>query len=991
LKQIRKIILVFLLSVLTHANLFSQEPSIKTYNIAKGLPSNECYRVIQDQKGYIWIASDGGLSRYNGYTFQNFTIKDGLPDNVIIHLLEDSKGRIWIIGLNSRVAYFENEAFCPAKELNFFLQQHTKKAQILSASINAADELELGFDTFYSYLITYSVIEKKIVEEKKIEPNCYYIKTAGLNNIAYGFNNGTYKGNIQVILEQENAKKIVINISLAHRPIIARYLKLDENLFLLSMDNTVFMIKGQNFCELLKLNTNILSLYKDHANRIWVLSQNDGAYIFNQSTIAQEQPRHFFHDYSLSSIIEDNEYNYWISSLNEGVYQLPDFDIIHYKIKGQDRNSKMNVVAKYNSTIYTGGHSDKIYGIDKESGLVKRFDLPNKNTEVIDMLVEKKSLVIAGLSSYIIDSSTYGYNIREIRPINVDAGTLYASYLDVGRINQNDVLCGYSKVCSRIDMRTAKTTGFGLPLPPSLINNMYSDTINKRIYLACLDGLYYTPDTFHSYKKIQDNLVATRINHILKKGNLFILSTKEKGLVFWDEKKAWSISTKEGLLSNECRKAMLDKQGNIWVTTNKGISKIEMTTDGKFEINNLTANEGLLNGDVNNFNIIDNEVWIPNESGLTKFNADIPVKNTILPPIYITTIAVDDSLYTLNSFSEISYQHNYIKFNYNGLSYKSNGELLYEYRLTGLDSSWKKTKSTQVQFTRLGAGEYVFEVRAIKNNHLKSAQAATFKFIIYPPWYKTWWFLSLSILTTASVMYLFFWIRFKRLKTREEEKTRLVTLVTETEIKALRAQTNPHFIFNALNSIRLFVLKNKSDQAQFYLMRFARLMRDVLENSEHDVINLDKEFSVLETYMELELLRFGGKYKFEIDIPEDVLNANIQIPPLLLQPVIENAIWHGLMPLEDREGFLLLKASKNANRVTITVEDNGIGRKRSAEIKMGLESHKTSKGIFMTKNRIDLYNSKHAEKIRIVTTDLIDDNHNPIGTRVEIIIKNINQ
>ena len=598
---------------------------------------------------------------------------------------------------------------------------------------------------------------------------------------------------------------------------------------------------------------------------------------------------------------------------------------------------------------------------------------------------------MVGTHSYMASTSLKGVDLQVIS-LKMERGikkpSSYLNYLDPYLINRDIILSGTSRGCVKINLNTSKDSICYVQLS-SIIHNLYSDTISKRIYLATSDGLYYTPDDFHSFFKITDNLLATRINHLTKKGSLFILSSEEKGLIFWDGKRSWNINVNNGLASNVCKKALVDKQGNIWVATNKGISKIETKASGEYEVNNLTTQEGLSSDDIYNLNIIDDEIWIPTESGATKFNTTQWVKNTLPPPIYITGIAVDDSLYKVNAFAEIPYNHNYIKLNYNGLSYKSNGELLYEYRLIGLDTSLKKTKSTQVEFTRLASGEYTFEVKAIKNNTIASPKAAVFSFIIYPPWYKTWWFVLLSILSTVSIIYLFFWIRFKRLKAREEEKTKLITLVTETEIKALRAQTNPHFIFNALNSISLFVLKNDSDQAQFYLMRFAQLMRDVLENSEHDVIGLGKEFSILKTYMELEVLRFGGKYRFDISIPEDLLNAKIIIPPLLLQPIIENAIWHGLMPLEDRDGLLVLKAKKEGNMVTITVEDNGIGRKKSAEIKVGKSSHKTSKGIFMTKNRIGLFNQKHSEKIKIVTTDLVDLDNKATGTRVELLIYNL--
>ena len=1048
MKQAVQIVFVFLFLFSVSLNVFCQEPSLKSYDINAGLPSNECYRVIQDKKGYIWVASDAGLSRYNGYNFQNFTKKDGLPDNVILNIFEDAKGRIWIIGLNARIAYFENEVFYPLKELNRFLENNVKNAQISAAYINDKDELHLGFNLLYPYLITYSLPKKEITVQKKIEINNLYIKVGKGNDFIYGTYGvySTYSSSevhsgyttnpaLYLNIEQEGKKNIFIDIKSYGRSYIVNYLKLNNDSMLISMDKQLFLIDGHKIYKTIKFNSNILHLYKDHKNRIWVLSLNEGAYVFESAGRLNGASQHLFENCSFSSIIEDKENNYWLSSLKSGLCQIPNFDILHYPIKENDKNIRMNTVTKFHQTIYSAGFSKNIYTYTKEHNLTKGFDLPQKNVEVYDMQIRKNILIMAGSPSNIAWINNNKVNVKEIK--GHKGGIIYLRYLDACITNNdNSILSGKAGSYSKINLNTAKAENWDFPAPSS-INNLYTDTINKRIYYGCLDGLYYSSDShlsyyktvypwltneinpflktissfilsseemklifwnekkpwiddaYPAYSKITNKLLNTRINHITKKDNVFILSSKEKGLIFWDGKKAWNITKDDGLPSNVCKKALVDKRGNIWVATNKGISKVELKPNGTFEINNLTSHEGLTSDDIYNFSIIEDEIWIPTTSGLTKFNTNLQIKNTVPPPIYITGIAVDDSLYKVNSFAEIPYNHNYIKLNYNGLSYKSNGELMYEYRLIGLDSGWKQTKATQVEFTRLTSGEYAFEIRAIKNNHLKSSQAAVFNFVIYPPWYKTWWFIVLSISATVSIIYLFFWIRFKRLKAREEEKTKLITLVTETEIKALRAQTNPHFIFNALNSISLFVLKNDSDQAQYYLMRFAQLMRDVLENSEHDVISLGKEFSILKTYMELEVLRFGGKYTFDIIIPEELLNAHIIIPPLLLQPIIENAIWHGLMPLENRNGLLVLKAKKENHTVTITVEDNGIGRKKSAEIKAGKTSHKTSKGIFMTKNRIDLFNQKHTEKIKINTTDLFDENNNPIGTKVELLIENI--
>ena len=982
MKLAYKLIFIFLFFVSLKA--LAQEPSLKKYDLNDGLPSNECYKVIQDKKGYIWIASDEGLSRYNGYTFQNFTKKEGLPDNVIIHLFEDKKGRIWAAGLNTRVVYFENESFHDVKELNHFFEENVKKASISSIYVNNDDELEIGFNVFCPHLLTYSLSKNKVTAYTKISPGTLSIKIENGSNFIFGHFNtqATYTNGVHTEIVKGTKKIISDNVNLKYRPNFFHYTEIDSNSFVMSIDKKLFAVTDNKSREVLTANTNILFIYKDKTNRIWVLAQNDGAYIFSPTDTNYSNPKHLFEGYSFSSVIQDQESNYWLSSLTNGVYQLPAFDIVHYRIKEHDKNIRMNAVAKYNNTLYAGGFSNYIYELNEQNELKKSFELFNKNVEIFDMAnCSDKALVIAGLSSYLVNLKSQKITLSEIKG-QEKLGGAYVRYIDAAKTGENLILAGTRIGAVGININNGLRTPFNL-LPPSTLNSLYTDTLENRIYIACANGLYYTPDNFNSYAKINDSLLNTRINYISKTGDELILCSKERGLIFWNGKKARNIDASNGLASNECRKVVIDQKGNIWVSTNKGLSKIEKTANGKYEITNLTAHEGLSGDDINNFSVIENEIWIPNGNGLTKFSTNLTTANNYTIPVYITSIAVDDSLYKISSFSEIPYYHNYIKLCFNGLCFKNNENLMYEYRLTGLDTSWKKTKNIQVQFTKLGAGNYLFEVRALKNNRVQSISNAAFNFAIHPPWYKTWWFILLSFISIVVLIYLFFLFRFKRFKAREQEKTKLITLVTETEIKALRAQTNPHFIFNALNSIRLFILRNDSEQAQFYLMQFAQLMRDVLENSEHDTIYLSKEFSILKTYIELERLRFSKKFKFEISVPEEIENAKILIPPLLLQPIIENALWHGLMPLEDREGFLLLKVDKNINTVIITIEDNGIGRKKSEEIKIGKSNHKTSKGISITTNRIDLFNKKHKEQIKITTTDL------EMGTRVELTIENI--
>ncbi|WP_405267840.1 histidine kinase [Cellulophaga sp. Ld12] len=203
-------------------------------------------------------------------------------------------------------------------------------------------------------------------------------------------------------------------------------------------------------------------------------------------------------------------------------------------------------------------------------------------------------------------------------------------------------------------------------------------------------------------------------------------------------------------------------------------------------------------------------------------------------------------------------------------------------------------------------------------------------------------------------------------------------------LKSLRSQMNPHFIFNALNSVNNYIAKSDERSANRYLSEFSTLMRAVLENSEEDFIPLTKEIELLELYTKLEHSRFSDKFDYEIKIDKDIDVASYQIPPMLLQPYIENAIWHGLR-YKDEKGFLMVDVkNKTKNSIEITISDNGIGRKRSAELKTSNQKKQKSKGMGNIKKRIDILNDMYKDKVDVFITDYKEDG---TGTKVSFLLK----
>jgi sensor histidine kinase YesM len=225
-------------------------------------------------------------------------------------------------------------------------------------------------------------------------------------------------------------------------------------------------------------------------------------------------------------------------------------------------------------------------------------------------------------------------------------------------------------------------------------------------------------------------------------------------------------------------------------------------------------------------------------------------------------------------------------------------------------------------------------------------------------------------------------------KERAEQKQReseFERKVSDAALNSLRSQMNPHFIFNCLNSIKLYAVENNQDAATGYLGKFSRLMRLVLENSKSDRITLKQEIETLQLYMEMEAMRFKEKLSYEINMADNVDMDYIEIPPMLIQPYVENAIWHGLMPKEDGGRIVVFFTCQN-NNLEITVTDNGVGRARAAELRSKSATAHKSFGMSITHQRIELINQMYKTNMSVIINDLHDGQGNATGTEIRINI-----
>jgi LytS/YehU family sensor histidine kinase len=303
--------------------------------------------------------------------------------------------------------------------------------------------------------------------------------------------------------------------------------------------------------------------------------------------------------------------------------------------------------------------------------------------------------------------------------------------------------------------------------------------------------------------------------------------------------------------------------------------------------------------------------------------------------------------------------------------------------LLGLDTGWKTTKETFLDYPTLPSGNYELQILAV-NKFGSASQMLSQHFEVATPFWRTIWF----DLVVVTAFFCFTWflvslgIRWTR--GRQQEKEHLNRRMTEMEHMALQSQMNPHFIFNCLNSIQQYIFDQDIFAANKYITGFSKLIRETLQNSSRSFITIRDEVSYLSAYLSLEKLRFKDKMDFSIEVAPDIDQHDVIIPPMLIQPYAENSMRHGLRHKTSGKGFIRIAFVKSEDSLTVTVEDNGIGRAMAARYKTGEHIEYQSRGMTLTAERISMMNTLHGEGIGVTVMDLIDTHGIPSGTRVTI-------
>ncbi|HVE61042.1 MAG TPA: histidine kinase, partial [Chitinophagaceae bacterium] len=334
---------------------------------------------------------------------------------------------------------------------------------------------------------------------------------------------------------------------------------------------------------------------------------------------------------------------------------------------------------------------------------------------------------------------------------------------------------------------------------------------------------------------------------------------------------------------------------------------------------------------------------------------------------------------------KLPYYRNTINLSFSAPEFIFPERIEYAYQLTGVDNDWKYSNyfSRKVNYSNLQPGNYIFRIKAQQGGGDWNVPSKDYTIIITPPYWQTWWFRAIGLLVSIGIIYFMLRLRLQYVRKQERGKVKHEKELLELEAKALRSQMNPHFIFNCMNSIKSLIQQKDEDKAVRYLTTFSKLLRTVLQNSDKREISLFDEIETCRLYTQLESMRFGKKINYVFNIDESIDLKSVKVPALIIQPYIENAIWHGIMPKEEG-GELSVTIQKNNDAICCIIDDDGVGREMSQQNKSRGEepTPHQSKGVHLTQSRLNLDNTLNERNALVETHDKKDVNGKATGTRV---------
>lgn len=959
------------LALMCAASAHTQELLSHRYSTKDGLASNTVYNVLSDKRGFLWFATDAGVSQFDGTTFRNFTVKDGLEDNEVLALFEDSDGRIWFYCYNKLPCFYYKGRIYNSRNFAELTKLYNYNWLLLCRRSN--ETWFAGPKNIYRFrnnkIDLFPLPDSKgLLLLTEVDSVLYALTTTAF----YAFNEHTQQFEQDRQLPSTDAFFTRIHdLGNGHYLFVAPHDDKSTDFYKCRIDIEHHRLDIKKWGHFTKEITNCITDVKAHIALV----------AFADNTVVREEldsdTMLTIPAYNLRSVVSgttvDIQGNRWITLLDGGVEMFPASPSAIVTIP-QSGSTATACYSLFNlrGNIIAGTNDNSLLFI--KSGVltsIKHMSQYSRRDRVLDIKADRQGTLWIGgdkgICTYKVGSPDFSYipmwvNIKDLKYDSSKNAMLVASSLGSFTID-----CSNKSISFLNHQRTTAITGN-----------------TERSWYGTLDNFYYYSANTAQSRTDLSNKLNSRITCLEtdRKERVWVGTSANGVFILKNGNIVKHLTTDDGLTSDICRNLFIDNKDDVWVSTNMGISYIT-NNNGHLLVTKLNDNNCLPDNNVNDVLVEDDTVYVACNSGVAFFNQHNIISGNILP-VYVTRLKFGNRDVVIDDpapATELS--NNTITIFFSALAYSGNQNLRYEYYIKEIGDRPITTRNGSVTYSGLAPGTYNFYVWGVDVFGNKSKQPAHISFTILPAWYQLWWVRTLAALLLIAIVAGITYLVSKRYERRRQLSNELRQTISRLELDAIKQQIDPHFIFNCLNAIQGVIYKSDTDTAAYFINRFARLMRKGLMLSKETFISIDEEYSFIDNYLEVEQLRLNKTFDYSITIDPAINKSQPIVPAFIVHPFVENAINHGIKYLKGQNGYINISVIKK-DKIEIHITDNGIGINASRKLKEANASGHQSKGISLILSRVESLNEIYNRSINIQIADRSDQPGKERGTHIII-------
>ncbi len=936
------IIYRFIGILLSFQALLGQEYSFSynfvNYNINNGFPSSEVYYGLRDAKGFYWFATDKGVSKYNGIEFENYNTQQNLSDNNIISLFEDNHKNIWFISTNSLSTYdLYNNEISPYPYNNKIIAARLK-SPIVTAFVDEAHTVFLILKGQGYIKISdkgqFSIYNEKVVFDRKFG---FYILSEGIYQPVFWRNTPLPSHIFEKLYQKSFNEEIYCS---------------DKNAVIRTTDNSIEIRNFRNFSieEYVTIDP-INSVSVSNLNNTILLSTDNGIIKYFRT---QEKQLNYLQGNKIHYTLDASKRGLFVLSMDNGLFIIPSNSILSLNENGSQYQKpiakimanpkELFILKEYqnNPLVYSN------YEFSQRDSPLTLDDLKQINSKTSEKTIkvtlgpEYNFVNSPRLYDLDILSFTFDHNLLYFLTsdaiFKVKGNNIEQIHVANGIVGQANTIChhkGYIWIGTNVGIYR------------------YNNQSNRLQFIK-------TKQNFH---------VLNMVNYYEKK---LIVGSQNNGLLIFDGLKYQVINTENGGVSNLINDMLVDNY-KIWIATGNGVAQLIDTKEGFKVADAYSYSDGLNSTDITTIAVYNQDIFAGSKYGLNKINPFLKPKNYLRA--YIKHIKVNNQNIPIGKNVEVP-NKGVLEIDLMLNSYNSQSPKTY-YRIKELNDQFRLTSNLSIIYESLNAGSYTLEYYA--QDFIEKTPIQQLKINVESAWYAKWYMILIFILLAGFGIYYAIKNYSEKIQARYKKEQE----INRYKLLAFNKQMSSHFISNSFNAINNFILKKDNVGGSRYLSKMSKLFRHSLLATEKNYIPFNQEIEAIKSYIELEKLRYNNSFEYAIIVSDTIPYNRVSVMPLIMQTLVENAIWHGLLPSKKDEKRISMNVEKTAypNLLKVTIEDNGVG------INLAHLQKEESKGIQLVKSILKTNSyTKPIDSENIIKFANIEPQEEEKGTRCTFYI-----